>query len=125
MPDSVELESDQDMTESEDEPDAAPAAAQVPGGVGEGHDAAGEDHDAGEAAHDELMALQRRALSMDVDVEAVEDAMDADDTRSALTELIVHAKSTRGVGGGSAGAAAAACLPSAAKLEVARIVGAR
>eukprot|EP01046_Picozoa_sp_COSAG06_P031745 COSAG06_NODE_3118_length_5830_cov_5.051649_1_plen_307_part_10 len=43
-----------------------------------------------------LMVLSRRALSMGVDNESVEEAMDADDAKSAVIALIVEIESRRG-----------------------------
>ena len=43
-----------------------------------------------------LLALSKRALSMGIDAESVEEAMDADDGRSALIALIVSIESSRG-----------------------------
>ena len=54
----------------------------------------------GELVHEleglKLLALSRRALSTGVDAESVEEAMDADDGRSALIALIVNIESSRG-----------------------------
>ena len=44
----------------------------------------------------QLIALWKRALSVGVDAESVDDAMDADDAKSAVIGLIVAIESSRG-----------------------------